>query len=188
MSKDWIFDFTGVSEAGFVTVKPGRYNVVVDEVKVRVKAETGNVVFDVDSKIVGNAEYEGTNLRYFQTVSDKEISKGFLLQMLGAIGVISEADRGTDGTLKVKLAFGKTDDDGKKEVLGVEVNGQKRPFKGANAVAVVIKRTDGKDGHSVDKLEKREAGKTAPSNPAPDTSAAPSPPDNAGGANKNFPW
>jgi len=152
------FDFTGVNESGFVLVKPGRYEVEVDQWYKRRKEETGNDVFDVDVKFT-DGPYQGQTVRYFTGVTEKSI--GFVLAMFSALGLVSDKDRvlgadGQPGPLKAKAVYGEKDSYGRQEVTAIEVNGENRPVKGRKAIAVITNEPNasGEMTTRVQRLEK----------------------------------
>ena len=143
------FDFTNVSDTGFVELEPGRYKVVTQDWWKRVKEDTGNVVLDIDLKVT-EGKFDGSTIRYFHTITNKEISKGFLLAMFSAVGLIREGDRGNGGSLKPRFVFGDKDDKGRERVVSLSVNGQERKVEGLLATAVVVK---GESRSQVQRLE-----------------------------------
>lgn len=130
------FDFTNVSEAGFVVIPPARYKVVTSKWFYNVKEATGNVVFSIDAKIL-EGDYKEETVRCFQTVTQNEKSKGFMLALLSNLGIVDQKDRGPNGELAVEFVFGDKLENGQTEVKGIKVNEQPRAVEGRKGIAVV---------------------------------------------------
>jgi len=141
------FDFTNTSDQGFTVLPPDRYDVRSVEWWLRKKEDTGNIVIDMDMEVI-SGDYEGETVRNFHAITQQESTKGFLLRMLKALGIVEDGDRGKNGELKVEFIYGDEDDNGRVEVTAVEVNGEEREVEGREAIAVVTKRPDQATGET----------------------------------------
>ncbi len=167
------FDFTNVSEAGFVTIPVGRYKVETGKWYYGVKEETGNVTFHVNAKIL-DGDYKDETIRGFQTVTQNERSKGFMLAMLSNLGITNDADRGPNGELEVEFVFGDKLENGLTEVKGCKVNNQPRAVEGRKGTAVVTHyKAEGSEEKrsKIDRFEKYRENEetTAPATTTNDT-------------------
>ena len=154
------FDFTNTSDQGYTVLPPDRYDVKSTEWWLRKKEETGNIVIDMDMEVI-SGDYQGESVRNFHAITQQESTKGFLLRMLKALGIVEDGDRGKNGELKVEFVYGDEDDNGRVEVTAVEVNGEEREVEGREAVAVVTKRPDQATGETrtgVARLEQAGSG------------------------------
>ncbi len=137
------FYMDDVNEQGFASIPVGEYAVAVGEWWYRHKEDTGNYVIDMDLHIV-DGEYEGETMRNFHAIAiDKEgnataKTKGFLYQMLKAFGFVDEKPD------KIEFIYGDEDDDGRVEIISVEVDGKEVDVAGKTALAVVTSRVDTK--------------------------------------------
>lgn len=183
-----LFDFTNTSEQGFAILPPGEYQIRTKEWWLRKKEETGNLVIDMDTEII-TGTYKGETPRYFHSITSQEFSKGYLLRMLKALGIITEEDRGDKGELKAEFVYGDTDENGRVQILSLEVNGDPREVEGLRATAVVTARNNPKTGEritGINQLKNPVEGKGTADPLANDTKA----PDKAKpkGKGKNLPF
>lgn len=190
-----LFDFTNTSDKGYAVLPPGEYQIRTGEWWLRKKEDTGNLVIDMDTEIIAGA-YKGETPRYFHSITTQEFSKGYLLRMLKALGIIVDGDRGDKGELMAEFVYGDQDENGRVQILSVEVNGEAREVEGLRAGAVVTPRNDKVTGEritSISKLvEPKEVKETAsiPKEPGtvPEKAKAKAPVKKAAGKAKGLPF
>jgi len=160
-----IFDLSNTTEQGFVMLAPGEYKARTKEWWLRKKEETGNLIIDIDLEIT-EGNYKGETPRYFHVITDQEFSKGYLLRMLKGVQIIEDGDRDEKGNLRVELVYGKTDDNGRVQIISVKVNDEEREVEGLSTKAVVKARNN-KEGErvtGVDRLEVLDDAKNSQTN------------------------
>jgi len=153
------FDFTNTDDMGFTQLPPAKYPVVTEQWWFYKKAESGNLVVSVGTKVT-SGKFAGETSRYFQTLRLGEgghidaKSMGFLLLMLRNLGIIRDGDRkGKEGKLIAEFIYGETNDDGHIRIKAVSVNGEERPVEGLKATAVVTVRDDDKTKTGISRLD-----------------------------------
>lgn len=190
------FDFTGVSgESGGVTLAPGRYRVSTQDRWTVTKNDSGNINLRIPFTVLESGEFEGATSSYYHTImvfpdnynslgakEKKDIAekiyynKTLTLQMFLALGLLSDADRRADDSLKADFEYGDKDEYGRVSVLSLAVNGERRSLGDRIATAVVVTSSYTKSGVKVDRLEangKPEAPQ--PSQPSVDPKPQPAP-------------
>jgi len=133
-------DFTGVQPAGGALVDKGRYPVETTRWRAYEKEDTGNVVIMINYKII-DGKFKGEELVDFQVVTGEEDNKRFLLALFSNLGIITREEISQDG-LKWEFTFGDQDENGRTELTGAKVAGEKRSIIGRKAIAQVGHRTD----------------------------------------------
>jgi hypothetical protein len=157
---EFSIDFTDSNESGFVTAKPGEYEVMVGDWFTYIKEESGNRVFEINTKVL-NGDYKDTAISAYQTLSNTQLSKNMFLKMLADLGIVKESDRGADRKLDIQFATEEVEgdfDEPRIQVKYIIVNGDKRKPSDRKALAVVTnyKDDDGNPRHSIKSLLKHK--------------------------------
>lgn len=179
------FDFSGVTDQGFVVLPPGRYAVVTtDDWWLRRKEGSENTIIDIDVEVTAG-KYTGETTRYFHTITNTDNTLGFLLRFLRAIGLIKEGDRGEKGELRAEFIYGDKDERGRVKIKNIVVNGDTRNVAGYRAIAVLTEFKDDTTGEKRSRIARFEPAEQGAPAEKP-ASGGSTPPSNAGRANWPF--
>lgn len=178
------FDFTSVTDQGFVILPPGRYAVVTtDEWWLRRKEGSENTIIDIDVEVTAG-KYKGETTRYFHTITNTDQTLGFLLRFLRAIGLIRDGDRGAKGELRAEFIYGEKDDRDRVRLKTISVNGEERSVAGNKAIAVLTEYTDNATGDKRSRIARFEPVEPGGTEAASDIPAAKTAATGPGGS----PW
>ena len=142
-----IFDFTDVSDSGFVVVPEGTYPAQLEITTVRIKQETGNTIYELDFMLL-SGDHKGQTVRYFHTVNseDPANARRYFYRLLKTLGILRDDDRGADGILSAKAQYAsKPDGTGRRRVSAIVINGEARELAGAKAQVVITHRASQAD-------------------------------------------
>lgn len=160
------FDFTGITDSGSVTLTPGRYDVSTQGNWTASETQGGHMRVYVPFTVQGDGEFSGASSAYYHTVMASgepakiRANKVFTLRLFTALGLLTENDRLTDGSMKAEFKYGGKDDNGRTAITALMVNGEERKLEGRSAIAVVTVNPNTQSGIAVDRLE--PAGKVSP--------------------------
>ena len=124
---DFNINLTGVGDA-WPVVPEGTFNAVVNSIGQYIKEDTKNIVWIVDLTITQRGDYQGEKVRYYHTytVNKPSMAKRNMVRWLRALGTLDDTQTSGDPSieLKMELQYGKTDEQGVREVKAIVINGK----------------------------------------------------------------